>query len=274
MALVEENPASPQPGAGKRERMRKGDRRKQILLELQLRPHVRISEMAERFGVSTETVRRDLDKLSRDGLVSRAHGGASVAHAVYPDFTERSRRRQAEREAIGRTAAALVRPGDAVMIDSGSTTAQLARFLAYAGTPCTIITNSLSVAMTLGAGSGADVILCPGDYLPSEAAVVGIDTIEFLGRMQADRCLIGASALSEAGVSETVRGFAAVKRIMLQQSRKAHLLVDSEKFGASGLNVVGALGQITSVVVDRPPQGDLSCAMQSAGVEVLVAELA
>ncbi len=254
-----------------RARLRKSQRREQILLELQLRPHVRIAEMAQRFGVSTETVRRDMDKLSRDGLIARDHGGASVAHAHYPDLSERSRARQSEREAIGRAAAALVRPGDSVMIDSGSTTVQMARFLAYAGTPCTAITNSLTVAMTLGSGGAADVILCPGDYLPSEAAVTGADTLEFLDRMQADRCLIGASALSEAGVSETVRGFAAVKRAMLRRCREAHLLVDSDKFGTAALSVVGALEEITSVVVDRAPPADLARAMRQAGVDVQLA---
>lgn len=251
-------------------RLRKGERREQILLELKLRPHVRIAEMAERFGVSAETVRRDMNKLSKDGLINRAHGGA-MASRHYPDFDQRSRDRQEEREAIGRRAAMLVEPGDTVMIDSGSTTVQLARFLTYAGTPCTVITNSLSVAMTLGQSAAAEVILCPGDYLPSEAAVVGTDTIAFLERHNVDRCLIGATGLKQEGVQETVRGFAAVKRAMLDNSAKAHLLIDSGKFGRSGLARVGQLGELTSVVVDRSPEEGLAAALDDQAVEVIVA---
>lgn len=254
-----------------RGRLRKSERRDQILLELRLRPHVRIAEMAERFGVSTETVRRDVDKLSKDGLIDRAHGGATVSTSHFPDFNERSVARKEQREAIGRTAAALVRPGDAVMIDSGSTTVQAARYLAYNGTPCTVITNSLTVAMTLGQSEAAEVVLCPGDYLPSEAAVVGVDVVEYLGRYSADRCLIGASGLTAAGVSETVRGFAAVKRAMLARASAAHLLIDSEKFDRTGLSEVGKLERIASVVVDTSPTGPLGEAMKTAGVEILVA---
>ncbi len=253
-----------------KKRLRKSERREQILLELKLRPHVRISEMAERFGVSSETVRRDMDKLSKDGLIARAHGGASASHH-YPDFHQRSQDRQEEREAIGRRAAALVRPGDTVMIDSGSTTVQLARFLAVAGTPCTVVTNSLTVAMTLGQSASAEVILCPGDYLPSEAAVVGTDTVDFLRRHNVDRCLIGATGMSETGVSETIRGFAAVKRTMLDRSSACHLLIDSGKFGRSGLARVGPLAGITSVVVDRRPKAELAKALSAKCVETLVA---
>lgn len=83
-------------------RLKKSDRRRQILLELKLRPHVRISELARRFNVSTETVRRDVDALSDDGLISRAHGGASApAQGHYPGLDERTNTHVEERERIG-----------------------------------------------------------------------------------------------------------------------------------------------------------------------------
>lgn len=252
-------------------RLRSNERREQILLELKLHPHVRVSEMAQRFGVSTETVRRDMDKLSKDGLIARAHGGATASRR-YPGLDERSRNRMAERAAIGQRASTLVAPGDTVMIDSGSTTAQLARFLAYAGTPCTVITNSLTVAMTLGPNAAAEVILCPGDFLPAESAVVGTDTVEYLERYNVDRCLIGASGLDSGGISETVRGFAAIKRAMLASARAAHLLVDSGKFGQTGLAQVGRLDALDSVVVDTLPDTGLLQTLTTTDVEVIVAE--
>ena len=256
-----------------RPRLRKRDRRAQILLELKLQPHVRISDLAERFGVSGETVRRDFEALSGEGLISRAHGGASAPqHRQYPGLDERSRDRLDERERIGRAAAALVRPGDTVMIDSGSTTLQVARFLAFAGTECTVVTNSLPIAMTLGQSDAAEVILCPGDYLASEAAVVGTDTIGFLQNHRVDHCIIGASGVAIGGVSETVRGFAAIKRAMLGQSSKAHLVVDGAKFGRIGLARVGGLDAFTSVVVDRTPEDEILAALKRAAVGVIIAK--
>jgi len=232
---------------------------------------VRISDLAEQFGVSSETIRRDFENLSKDGLLNRAYGGASApSRGQYPAFEERNTARLEEREMIGREAAKLVQPGDTVMIDSGSTTLQLARFLAFANTPCTVLTNSLPVAMTLGEADAIEIILCPGDYLPSEAAVVGTDAIEFIERHSVDRCLIGASGLSEGGLSESVRGFAAIKRAMLRQCAKSHLLIDCEKFGRTGLAKIGEMSDIASVVVDKSPSGELAMALIDARVEICV----
>lgn len=258
-------------GAG-HSRLKKSERRKQILLELKLRPHVRISELARRFHVSTETVRRDFDALAHDGLIARAHGGASApAQGHYPSLDERTNARVDERERIGRSAAHLVGEGETVMIDSGSTTIQMARALAYLGTPCTVITNSIPVAMTLGHGV-AQVLLCPGEYLSAESAVIGTETLEFLARFNVDRCMIGSSGFSTEGPSETVRGFAAVKRVMLQRATHRHLLLDSEKFGRTGLAHVCDLSNLQSIVVDARPTGDLLAALVAAKVEIIATD--
>lgn len=254
-----------------RPRLKKAERRRQILLELKLHPHVRNSELSYRFGVSTETIRRDLETLSRDGVISRAHGGASTpTRGHYPSLDERESSRVTERERIGRRAAELVEDGETLMIDSGATTIQLARSLAYLGTQCTVITNSIPVAMTLGHGA-IEVLLCPGEYVPAESAVVGTETIEFLQKMHVDRCMMGASGISVDGPSETVRGFASVKRAMLKHSDSTHLLIDREKFGRRGLTQIGGFEEFRSVIVDQTPQVDLLSAMKSAGLEVHLA---
>ena len=253
-------------------RIKKGERRRQILLELKLRPHVRISELAERFNVSTETVRRDFDALSEEGLIARAHGGASApSQGHYPSLDERANARVHERERIGSRAADLVQDGETLMIDSGSTTIEMARALAYRGTPCTVITNSIPVAMTLGHGA-VQVLLCPGEYLDAESAVIGTETLEFLARFNVDRCFIGSSGFSEEGPSETVRGFAAVKRMMLHRATKRHLLIDSEKFGRKGLAQVGDLSDLQSIVVDARPKGLLLSALVAANVNIIATE--
>ncbi len=254
------------------DRVKKSDRRREILLELKLRPHVRISELAQRFNVSTETVRRDFDALSGDGLISRAHGGASApAQGHYPSLDERTSARLEQRERIGMRAATLIQEGETVMIDSGSTTIEMARALAYLGTDCTVITNSIPVAMTLGHGT-VQILLCSGEYLATESATIGTETLEFLSRFNVDRCMIGASGFSAEGPSETVPGFAAVKRLMLTRAAKRHLLIDSEKFGRRGLAQVGDIGGLDSIITDTIPAGDLLNAIKSAEVEILCPE--
>ncbi|WP_373050627.1 DeoR/GlpR family DNA-binding transcription regulator [Thalassovita aquimarina] len=253
-------------------RLRKSERREQILLELRLAPHVRISELAEQFGVTTETIRRDVEDMSREGLLSRAHGGASAAPVgAMQNFDERSRDRVEERSRIGRHAAAMVRPGEVIFIDAGATTLQLARFLAFNGTPVTAITNSLQVAMALGQSSATRVIMCPGDYLPAESAVTGTDAIEFIGRHNADQTFIGASGISERGVSEAVPGFAAVKRAMMRQSPQTHLLIDGNKFGQDCLDIIERPAAFRTVIADRAPEKALKQALVGAGVTISVA---
>jgi DeoR/GlpR family transcriptional regulator of sugar metabolism len=253
-------------------RLKKSERRRLILLELKLRPHVRISDLSDRFNVSTETVRRDLDALSDDGLIARAHGGASApTQGHYPSLDERVTARIEQRERIGRRAAELVNEGETVMIDSGSTTIQMARALAYLGTPCTVITNSIPVAMTLGHGA-PQVLLCPGEYLAAESAVIGTETLEFLSRFNVDRCMIGSSGVSAEGPSETVQGFAAVKRMMLQRAERRHLLIDSQKFGRKGLAQVGEMSGLSSIVVDARPKGALLSALVAGNVDIIVTE--
>jgi DeoR/GlpR family transcriptional regulator of sugar metabolism len=259
----------------KAEKHSKSKRRDLILLELKLRPHVRILELAKYFGVSTETIRRDVDALSRKGLVGRAHGGATAAAGVstYPDFDARNQERLAERERIGRAAAALVTPGASIMIDSGATTYQMARFLAYQGTPCTVITNSLSIAMKLGQSDAADVIVCPGNYLRSETAVTGPQTLKFIGTFKADACFLGASGLDSGGPMEAIRDFAAVKTAMMERCSESHLLIDGEKFGQNALVCFAPLQAFSSLVTDARPEGELGTAVATAGTRVHLAEV-
>ncbi|MEM9578555.1 MAG: DeoR/GlpR family DNA-binding transcription regulator [Pseudomonadota bacterium] len=253
-------------------KLKKAERRAQILLELKLRPHVRISELARRFHASPETLRRDLDALAKDGLIERAHGGASApAQGHYPSLHERTSERLDERERIAALAASQVRDGETVMIDSGSTTIELAKALSYRGVCCTVITNSLPIAMTLGHGA-AKVLLCPGEYQPSESAVTGTETLEFLRGYTVDRCMIGASGFSADGVSETVHGFAAIKREMLRRSGMRQLLIGSEKFGQDGVARVAGINALSTIFTDAQPDRDLRHALARANVAIQVAD--
>lgn len=254
-------------------RISKIERRDRILGQLRLSPHVRISELADQFGVSTETVRRDVDALSRQGLVSRAYGGAAASTVGFqPPFGERNQQLVEERGRIATLAATLVKPGEVVMIDAGSTTTQFAKALAMLAQPLTVITNSIPVATTLGQQPSVDMILCPGDYVASEAAVYGHETETFLRRHRADHAFIGASGITAAGVMDVNRPASAIKRAMIGQVAGTVLLIDSSKFGHSYLSLVCPLGDLDTVVLDAAPQVELAAALKGAGVEVRVAD--
>jgi DeoR/GlpR family transcriptional regulator of sugar metabolism len=250
-------------------RLRKSERRDRILLELELHPHVRTSELAGQFGVSTETVRRDVEALSQEGLISRAYGGAAAAPmGVQPPFGERERARIEERARIGRYAASLVRPGEVLMIDAGSTTNQLARSLAVTGRDLTVLTNSIPVATALGQNAAIQVILCPGDFLAQEAAVYGPETIEFIGRHNANRAFIGSGGLTCNGITDVNRAAAAIKRRMIRQSGETCLLVDHSKFDVHLVSTVEPLSSLNTVITDAPPTGALAEALGSMAVQI------
>lgn len=248
-------------------RVSKTERQQQILAELRLAPHVRISELADRFGVSTETVRRDVDTLSEQGLVSRAYGGAAATPmAIQPSFGERNEAHLEERIEIAERAAQVPQHGEVLMVDAGSTTSQFARRLAVTGRDLTVLTNSIPVAGALSSNDAIDVILCPGDYNLSEAAVFGEETIAFLRRFRANRAFIGASGLAADGIMDANRAAGAVKRAMLNQSDERYLLVDHSKFNQHMLCIVEPLTGVDALISDIPPKGTLLEALNAAGV--------
>ncbi|RMD63327.1 MAG: DeoR/GlpR transcriptional regulator [Alphaproteobacteria bacterium] len=257
----------------KRGRLRKHDRQARILALLRANPAVRIAALAREFDVSTETVRRDLDELSRAGELSRTYGGAArttVRHEAA--IGERLRERVAERERIGRLAATLLRPADVLMIDGGSTTVQLARVLAgETDDELTIVTNSLDVARTAGTNPRLRIVLCPGDYNPHEGVVTGPETLAFLERFHADTAIIGASGLNTEGVSEAHPGAAWVKRRMIARAARRLLVLDSSKFDTVHFERVCTLEAVDGLVTDCRPEGPLAAALERAGVEIHLA---
>jgi DeoR/GlpR family transcriptional regulator of sugar metabolism len=256
--------------AGKR--LSRGERFERIVAELRARPSVRISRLAGEFGVSSETVRRDIDELTRRGLVDRTYGGAA-AHALMrePAIDDRFRLHVAVRGRIGACAAAMVEPGDTVMIDSGSTTMHFAKRLAAVAEDVTVITNSLAVALALGTAPGVRVLLCPGDYDAREGGTFGAETCAFLQRFKATKAVIGASGLTPEGPVEARTDASWVKRVMLERSARGLLLVDHTKFDQPSLEVVCPLEDLDDVVTDTAPPAALAGALKRAGTAVRLA---
>lgn len=252
----------------------KAQRHRRILAALATDPTVRISSLAADFGVSAETVRRDIEELSRQGALRRTYGGASVVHAGrQPELSSRERMAVAERARIGAAAAAMVEPGDVVMLDAGSTTSHFARALAARGIAATVLTNNLNAAADLAAAAqgGLRVVLCPGEVSAAERGVYGSETEAFLRRFNADLAVIGASGLTEEGPCEAISRAAWVKRAMLARAPRRMLLADSGKFGRGLLECVCPLAELTELVTEAAPPQGLAMALGRAGTRVVLA---
>lgn len=253
-------------------KLRKSERQERILGELRASPAIRISQLADDYGVSTETIRRDLDDLGQRGMLNRTYGGASArAFAFEPALSERHKEHVEERQSVGALAARAIRPGQVLMIDVGSTTVHFARRLSAEAKDLTVITNSFGVATVLSANPTIAVILCPGRYDGREGSVFGSDAIAFLERFNANVAVISASGLTADGPNDVNPNAAAIKRAMLGRAASGLLLLDHSKYDLLTLENVCPLAGIDVLVSDAVPPAGLARALKRGGVAVELA---
>ncbi|HVZ16410.1 MAG TPA: DeoR/GlpR family DNA-binding transcription regulator, partial [Terriglobales bacterium] len=206
------------------------DRRNQILLFLKEKGTASIAEMAGQFAVSEMTVRRALQKLVESGLVIRTPGGAMLvpSGSMEKSFVERSSRMATAKDAIGREAAKLVQDGETVLLDSGTTTRYVARYLAVRN-DITVVTTSLAVLEELAGSGGIRVRLTGGEYRHSSHDLFGNAVVDTLSGIYADKVFFGAAALS---FQKGVMNFdAEMPRVFLRSGRERILVIDSSKIG-------------------------------------------
>jgi DeoR/GlpR family transcriptional regulator of sugar metabolism len=255
-------------------RLSREDRQEQILAIVKLQGAVRIAALAEAFGVTTETARRDLDELARRGLIMRTYGGATGQRSLIeePDIAARRKARIAERSRIGEYAAGLVAAGDALMIDCGSTTALFAQALAKRNLHLTVVTNCMSVATILGTSARVRVVVCPGDYVAREGGIYGSETVAFIRRYRADTTFIGAGGLTPEGVTDADSRGCWVKRAMIERAGRVVLIIDSSKFEVPQFERVCGLEEIDDLVCDAAVAPDLASPLRDAHVQVHIAK--
>jgi len=241
---------------------------------------VAVVELARTFGVTTETVRRDLDQLESAGAIRRVHGGAvarSRASTSESSITERAGRRTEAKLAIADRAMAAIPPGfeGSVYVDAGTTTAALGRLLMARPaeqTPLEIVTHSMTVAHLLAGAPALSLTAIGGRVRGITAAAVGAQTVDAVSRLRPDVAFVGTNGLSAGfGLSTPDPDEAAVKTAILAAARRVIVLADSEKFDAELLVSFGRLDDVDVLVTDAQPAGFLADEIAAADMEVWVA---
>ncbi len=243
--------------------------RKQHLLEA-LRRDGRIVArgMSVELGLSEDTIRRDLRDLAREGLLQRVHGGALPASAALGDFSARQTVSIAEKVAVGRAAAAMIRPGQVVFVDGGTTAVQLARSV-DPRLKATIATHSPSVAVEL-ADHAVEVILIGGRMFGHSRVAVGAEAVAAIGRIHADACFIGVTGVHPAvGLTTGDAEEAAVKRALMAASAETVVLASPEKLGAASPFVVSAAAAMSVLVTTDTVAVQELAAYEDLGVTVV-----
>ncbi|MBS0564378.1 MAG: DeoR/GlpR transcriptional regulator [Proteobacteria bacterium] len=230
---------------------------------------VAVDTLARRFGVTLQTIRRDLGELADEGRLERVHGGAVLkAGAANIGYAERRTLNAAAKAAIGRTCAAAIPDGSSLFLNIGTTTEAVARAL-LAHRNLTVVTNNLNVANILATSDSCQVIVAGGILRKSDGGLVGDLTSEAIAAFKVDFAVIGTSALDEDGDlldfdGQEVR----VSRTILRQARRAFLVADHSKFGRAAPVRIGSLRDVATIFTDRPLGARLAALCAEWGTKV------
>lgn len=250
-------------------------RRYAILEELTQRQAVRVTELSQAFGVSEVSVRRDLSHLERQGFLRRIHGGAVPvpnARAQLSQAISGTTAHAAEKANIGRAAAELVRPGERLLFDSGTTVLEVARHLPpdlRESGNLTVITSSLPIVRELGPCKGIHLILLGGVFLSQYEVVVGPPTVAQLNGLHADKLFLGADGLTFAkGVTTANVLEAEVDRAAIAAASQVIIVADSSKIGLIGLTTIMPLDDVKKLITDAGAPAEFVGELRRLGVEV------
>ncbi len=252
--------------------VKSADRQRVIVERLRDADLVGVAELAEATGASEMTVRRDLDQLASRGLLRRVHGGAVPASpsGVEPPFAARATTAVAAKRAIAAAAAELIRDGETIVLDSGTTALELARLLR--GRPITVMPLSLHAARELAEVPGVRLLLPGGEARPGEQALVGPLTLASLRALRFDVAVLSPCAFGlDSGFTAFDLGDAEVKRAALDVAARAVVLADGAKWGRAALACICPADRVDVVVTDPGAPEDQRAALTERGVLVHVA---
>jgi DeoR/GlpR family transcriptional regulator of sugar metabolism len=245
------------------------ERRSHILTRLRRDGRVLAAQLSQEYGVSDDTIRRDLDALAELGLVQRVHGGALRPAPVNEDYGARQAQGAGAKESIARATAGLIHSGQVVILDGGTTTLAVAKHLAP-DLQAKVITTSPPVAVALAAYPGIEVITIGGTLYRYAMVAVGADTVAALRAVRADVCVLGILAVHpEIGVSVIDPEEAAVKRAMIEGAACVVAPATTEKLGTVAPFVVAPASDLTHLVVDAGVAEDTLAPYRALGLTVI-----
>ena len=246
--------------------------RKKIILEkLAQEGQVLAKQLSEMFGLSEDTVRRDLRELDAEGLLQRVHGGALPVSSAIASFAERNHLESGAKRAIAKAAAALIAPGQVVIIDGGTTSAELVRQLP-ANLNATIVTHSPSVAVGLVDHPTVEVILIGGRLYKHSIVSVGAAAVEAMSHIRADIYFMGVTGVHPtAGLSTGDLEEAYIKRALAARAAETVVLASAAKLNAASQYAIGDITLAHTVIVERATDDALIAPLQQVGVSVLKA---
>ncbi|MCW2499410.1 MAG: transcriptional regulator, DeoR family [Frankiales bacterium] len=249
------------------------ERQGEIARQARAQGRVDVAELALSFSVSLETVRRDLTALERSGVLRRVHGGAIPAERLRhePGLAVRAGEHTEQKRRIAQAALAELEGAATVLLDAGSTTAQLADLLPV-GRELTVVTNALPIATALSGRTDLTLHLLGGRVRPRTLATVDHVALAGLADLCVDVAFLGTNGIStERGLTTADPAEAAVKRAMVAAARRAVVLTDSSKVGDDQFARFAGLEDVETLVMDNAVDPRVAAAFEAAGPRVVLA---
>jgi DeoR family transcriptional regulator, ulaG and ulaABCDEF operon transcriptional repressor len=263
--------------------MHAAERERVIVDLLERRGFVAFRDIEKRVDASPATLRRDLERMATEGLIQRVRGGArllttggdkSASHMpaglMGRPFHENIGRNRLQKERIGATAAKLCEPGEAIMIDGGSTTLQMCEHLD--GLNLQVLTNSLHIVSALLPQRGTRIHVPAGAVFREQDIILTPAGEDSMLRFHAPKLFMGAASVGAQGVMQADPILVASERRLIDRAQELILLVDSSKFDSSSGNVVCELNEIDVVVTDEGVTDRQAQMLAAAGVKLIIAD--
>ncbi|SNY62142.1 DeoR/GlpR family DNA-binding transcription regulator [Enterobacter sp. CC120223-11] len=244
-------------------------RKQQILQILNAEKQVHSGELSQRFGISEDSIRRDLRELAAEGLLQRVHGGAlPVSDAIAP-FETRKNVQNGSKQAVAQKAAKMIQPGQVVIIDGGTTTCELVRHLPT-NLSFTAVTHSPTIAVALADLPQVEVILIGGVLFRHSVVTMGAAMLESISRINADLFFMGVTGIHpQAGLTTGHYEEACVKRALAGRAAETVVMASQEKLNSASAFAVGELNLASTLIVEQQPDAALLAACQKMGVTVI-----
>ncbi|UIJ46969.1 DeoR/GlpR family DNA-binding transcription regulator [Sphingomonas cannabina] len=245
------------------------ERRQQISALVRERGSVQVAPLAARFGVSVQTIRKDLHFLEKRGVAERSYGGAisadAVNVAVEPSVETKRAIHIDEKARIGALAASMVKPGDSIVLDSGTTALQIAHHLPD-DEDITVLTNDLDIVCALARKERITVVMLGGTLRRRNRAFYGAQTVGALDDLHVDKLFLGVDGFDlERGITTHFEPEAMLNRKMVQAARQVIAVTDRSKFGRVCLHRILNVGEIDDLVTDATEADGMHAAADRLG---------
>lgn len=254
--------------------MLQNQRREKILELIKEDGHAKVANLSRIFKVTEVTIRQDLENLEKDGFILREHGGAYLKDIDrnVRNFEVQNKDNLAQKQLIAKKALEFIQDGDTIILDSGSTTTEIARLITgYRN--LTVITNALNIAIILGMQTGINIIVTGGEFKAPTISLTGQKAADFFHNLHVDKLFLATAGIAlKSGLTYPGISDICVKRAMIESADVTYLVADSSKIGKNSFASLGAISLINYLITDSNVKSDDIDWLKNHDVQFIIAE--